>query len=201
MYTPPQLGTPAIARRTPHHTRQQSMTTTARSTAGKRQRMKATAASAALFLISSHTAGAGRPSRTMAWITTPRTTATSDRCSSSSSMHPTGRTPFTKALAPRTNVLKAPEASERRRLPSVGLLCSSSTEDVAVPDKGQQQQQQQSLFIFGVGYVATALALTFLRKGWTVHGTCTDPRKVKSLGDQGIKVGNGGDRKSITVVA
>lgn len=45
-----------------------------------------------------------------------------------------------------------------------------------------------SLFIFGVGYVATAVALTFKRRGWAVHGTCTDPRKVKSLGEQGIKV-------------
>lgn len=49
---------------------------------------------------------------------------------------------------------------------------------------------KQSLFIFGIGYVATAIALTYVRKGWTVHGTCTDPRKVKSLGDQGIKVGS-----------
>ena len=49
---------------------------------------------------------------------------------------------------------------------------------------------KQSLFIFGIGYVATAIALTYLRQGWAVHGTCTDPRKVKSLGDQGIKVGS-----------
>ncbi|CAN0403952.1 unnamed protein product, partial [Hapterophycus canaliculatus] len=54
--------------------------------------------------------------------------------------------------------------------------------------EGTETTEQQSLFIFGVGYVATAIALTYLRKGWAVHGTCTDPRKVKSLGDQGIKV-------------
>lgn len=52
----------------------------------------------------------------------------------------------------------------------------------------ENNEESRSLFIFGVGYVATAVALTFLSKGWTVHGTCTDPRKVKSLGDQGIKV-------------
>lgn len=159
--------------------------------------MKATAASAVLFLFSSHTAGAGRSSHAMAWITTPPccadTTATSGRCSSNS-IHRTRRTPFTQAsaLAPR-NEVNIPEAADRRRLRSLALLCSSSIEDVVVPDKGQQQQP--SLFIFGVGYVATALALTFLRKGWIVHGTCTDPRKVKSLGDQGIKVRNGGPRE------
>eukprot|EP00903_Cladosiphon_okamuranus_P007555 g7329.t1 len=55
------------------------------------------------------------------------------------------------------------------------------------PAGAPQPAGKQSLFIFGIGYVATAIALTYLRKGWTVHGTCTDPRKVKSLGDQGIK--------------
>lgn len=52
----------------------------------------------------------------------------------------------------------------------------------------ESPSELKSLFIFGIGYVATAVALTLLRKGWTIHGTCTDPRKVKSLAEQGIKV-------------
>ncbi|CAM9379648.1 unnamed protein product, partial [Discosporangium mesarthrocarpum] len=54
-------------------------------------------------------------------------------------------------------------------------------------DQGAESGQGKSLFVFGIGYVATAVAFSFLRKGWTVYGTCTDPRKVKSLGEQGIK--------------
>lgn len=64
---------------------------------------------------------------------------------------------------------------------------SVSALSAASPAK-ENNEESRSLFIFGVGYVATAVALTFLSKGWTVHGTCTDPRKVKSLGEQGIKV-------------
>lgn len=59
--------------------------------------------------------------------------------------------------------------------------------------------EHKSLFIFGIGYVATAVALTLLRKGWTIHGTCTDPRKVKSLAEQGIKVRLGGSLKLSSV--
>lgn len=65
----------------------------------------------------------------------------------------------------------------------------SSTAPAEIQPSGTNNGKH-SLFIFGVGYVATAIALTYLRKGWAVHGTCTDPRKVKSLGDQGIQVGS-----------
>lgn len=82
-----------------------------------------------------------------------------------------------------------PVSRPRRSLSS--YLCrprwSVPALSAASPAKANNEKSR-SLFIFGVGYVATAVALTFLSKGWTVHGTCTDPRKVKSLGDQGIKV-------------
>lgn len=63
-----------------------------------------------------------------------------------------------------------------------------SSESNEAESGAESCEDPKSLFIFGVGYVATAVALTFRRLGWTVHGTCTDPRKVKSLGEQGIKV-------------
>lgn len=71
------------------------------------------------------------------------------------------------------------ESARRRN----GLCCATGS---------VEEDPGSSLFIFGVGYVATAVALTFLRKGWTVYGTCTDPRKVKSLGEQGVKVSHNG---------
>lgn len=90
------------------------------------------------------------------------------------------RRPASASSASRTTPLPG-RACPRRQRPSMVPLASTGPE-------GSKAAEQQSLFIFGVGYVATAIALTYLRKGWTVHGTCTDPRKVKSLGDQGIKV-------------
>lgn len=69
----------------------------------------------------------------------------------------------------------------RRAISRLHCIVSGDVEDV--------DKISPSLFIFGVGYVATAVAMAFQRKGWTVHGTCTDPRKVKSLREQGIQVG------------
>lgn len=137
------------------------------------------------FLLSSlQLVGADRPPPLMAWATTPltspATTTCTARCSnvirrtpapSPSSLSP-GR------FAPHTR--KLPTASARRRRPATALSLS---------DQNKPEVAGKSLFIFGVGYVATAVALAFLRKGWTVHGTCTDPRKVKTLQEQGIEVG------------
>lgn len=58
----------------------------------------------------------------------------------------------------------APPTTARRRDSISPLLYSASPEGHGVENK--------SIFIFGVGYVATAIALKFLRKGWAVHGTC-----------------------------
>lgn len=102
------------------------------------------------------------------------------RSSTSSKSGSTGLCRVASASIPRTARLPA-RACRRRRQTSPTPLSSTGPE-------GTEPTGQQSLFIFGVGYVATAIALTYLRKGWAVHGTCTDPRKVKSLGDQGIKV-------------
>ncbi|CAN0199670.1 unnamed protein product [Scytosiphon promiscuus] len=89
--------------------------------------------------------------------------------------------PSSVALASACRATRLPaRACRRRQRSSLKPLSSTGQERT-------EETHQQSLFIFGVGYVATAIALTYLRKGWAVHGTCTDPRKVKSLGDQGIK--------------
>lgn len=126
--------------------------------------------SVALFF---ETARAKRPSST-AWVANGYHVFT-PHC-------PGGSRSFSKrtSFAPRTRDF--PAASTARRRQSVLPLGSTAMED------HDPEAKEKSLFIFGVGYVATAIALTFLRKGWTVHGTCTDPRKVRSLGDQGIKV-------------
>lgn len=42
------------------------------------------------------------------------------------------------------------------------------------------------LFIFGVGYVAQALAAHLVQKGWTVSGTARSPEKVATLADAGL---------------
>lgn len=108
-----------------------------------------------------------------AWTATPSRAAIA-RCSGRFRLS----TSRADAFASRKHdVTTAVGARRRTAIP----LCSTASKE--------HDADGLSLFIFGVGYVATALALTFLRKGWTVHGTCTDPRKVKSLGDQGIKVG------------
>lgn len=78
----------------------------------------------------------------------------------------------------------ATDAAAPRCRSAVSLLPSTIRDDAEDVDTASP-----SLFIFGVGYVATAVAMAFQRNGWTVHGTCTDPRKVKSLREQGIKVG------------
>ncbi|CBJ29366.1 conserved unknown protein [Ectocarpus siliculosus] len=107
-----------------------------------------------------------------AWATSPAAGSAATRCSNN-------RRRLARAASHTTTRLPA-NAHARRRRQAIPPLSSADTED-------PEAAAGQSLFIFGVGYVATAVALTFLRKGWTVHGTCTDPRKVKSLGDQGIK--------------
>ncbi|CAN0145041.1 unnamed protein product [Ectocarpus sp. 6 AP-2014] len=109
-----------------------------------------------------------------AWATSPAAGSAATRCSNNRRRLATAR------AASRTTTRLPANAHARRRRQAIPSLSSADTED-------PEAAAGQSLFIFGVGYVATAVALTFLRKGWTVHGTCTDPRKVKSLGDQGIK--------------
>ena len=85
------------------------------------------------------------------------------------------------AFDPFQFAVKLPLSTCSRRRYSVNILNASGTIE-------KEAESPKSLFIFGVGYVATAVALTLLSKGWAVHGTCTDPRKVKSLEEQGIKV-------------
>lgn len=88
-------------------------------------------------------------------------------------------------------IAKASRALTYRRSAVSRLPCTavdSGGGDAAAADEAADPADSPSLFIFGVGYVATAVALAFKRQGWTVYGTCTDPRKVKSLGEQGIKV-------------
>ncbi|CAM9458440.1 unnamed protein product [Ascophyllum nodosum] len=84
------------------------------------------------------------------------------------------------AFDPFQFAVKLPLSTCSRRRYSVNILNASGTIE-------KEAESPKSLFIFGVGYVATAVALTLLSKGWAVHGTCTDPRKVKSLEEQGIK--------------
>ncbi|CAB1116337.1 unnamed protein product [Ectocarpus sp. CCAP 1310/34] len=109
-----------------------------------------------------------------AWAASPAAGSAAIRCSNNRRRQATAR------AASRTTTRLPANAHARRRRQAIPPLSSAETE-------APEAAAGQSLFIFGVGYVATAVALTFLRKGWTVHGTCTDPRKVKSLGDQGIK--------------
>ncbi|CAM9158300.1 unnamed protein product [Ectocarpus sp. 4 AP-2014] len=113
------------------------------------------------------------PAALTAWAASPAAGSAAMRCSNR-------RRLATARAASRTTTRLRVSAHARRRRQAIPPLSSAETED-------SEAAAGQSLFIFGVGYVATAVALTFLRKGWTVHGTCTDPRKVKSLGDQGIK--------------
>ncbi|CAN0203433.1 unnamed protein product, partial [Ectocarpus sp. 13 AM-2016] len=113
------------------------------------------------------------PATLMAWAASPAAGSAATRCSNR-------RRLATARAASRTTTRLPVSAHARRRHQAIPPLSSAETE-------APQAAAGQSLFIFGVGYVATAVALTFLMKGWTVHGTCTDPRKVKSLGDQGIK--------------
>ncbi|CAM9919852.1 unnamed protein product [Ectocarpus fasciculatus] len=109
-----------------------------------------------------------------AWATSPAAGSATTRCSNN-------RRRLSAARAASRATTRLPvHAHARRRRQTIPPLSSAETE-------APEAAADRSLFIFGVGYVATAVALTFLRKGWTVHGTCTDPRKVKSLGDQGIK--------------
>lgn len=146
--------------------------------------MNASAAICALLLSSMQPALAERPPL-MAWATPLSSPATSRTARCSDNIRRTTTTTAASSLsgrrfAPRTRQL--PTAAARRRRPATALSLS---------DQKEAEAAGKSLFIFGVGYVATAVALTFLRKGWTVHGTCTDPRKVKSLREQGIEVGVG----------
>lgn len=90
----------------------------------------------------------------------------------------------------------AAHAIPYRRSAVSRLPCTSiDSSGAGAADEAVDPAESPSLFIFGVGYVATAVALAFKRQGWTVYGTCTDPRKVKSLGEQGIKVSSWGCRR------
>jgi nucleoside-diphosphate-sugar epimerase len=46
---------------------------------------------------------------------------------------------------------------------------------------------KRSIFIFGLGYVGTALATSLLKDGWKVCGTCTNVIKIRSLRSLGIE--------------
>lgn len=152
--------------------------------------MKAPTASILLLCMPLQSAGVGSSLLT-AWTTPPLSHAkrgpSATFCSKSASV--AASTSWTAATRARERgvVAVSPLCSKSRGSagPPLAVSALSSTAPAATQPSGKQ-----SLFIFGIGYVATAIALTYLRKGWAVHGTCTDPRKVKSLGDQGIKVGS-----------
>lgn len=150
--------------------------------------MNASAAICALLISSMQPVGAERPPL-MAWATPLASPANSRtaRCSDNI-RRTTTTTSATSSLPgrfePCTRTLPTAAAARRRR----------SATALSLSDQKEAEASGKSLFLFGVGYVATAVALTFLRKGWTVHGTCTDPRKVKSLREQGIEVGVGNRR-------
>ena len=163
--------------------------------------MKAPTASVLLLCMPLQSAGVGRSLLT-AWTAPPLRHASSATFFSQKAVRrPASASASTSwAAAAAAAVTRARERGDvSAGAGTVNPLCSKSrgSSDLPAaaaaaaaaaatePDGGAKK----SLFIFGIGYVATAIALTYLRKGWTVHGTCTDPRKVKSLGDQGIKVG------------
>lgn len=45
---------------------------------------------------------------------------------------------------------------------------------------------KRSIFIFGLGFVGTALANALVKEGWKVSGTCTNVLKIKNLRNIGI---------------
>lgn len=51
----------------------------------------------------------------------------------------------------------------------------------------QSNEKQKKAFIFGLGYVGSALAEVLMVNGWEVCGTCTNVKKISQLRNKGVK--------------
>jgi hypothetical protein len=58
-------------------------------------------------------------------------------------------------------------------------MCQNSMITTTPTDK-------RSIFIFGLGFVGTALANALVKEGWKVSGTCTNVLKIRNLRNLGI---------------
>ena len=60
---------------------------------------------------------------------------------------------------------------------TINTICfANSNDNMNVVD---DSNKECSIFIFGLGYVGSALANTLKSKGWKVSGTCTNVKKDK----------------------
>ena len=64
-------------------------------------------------------------------------------------------------------------------------LPNNNDEDIDISDFNKNHPAK-SIFIFGLGYVGTAVAYTLKEKGWKVSGTCTNVNKAIEFRNQGI---------------
>ncbi|CAM9370921.1 unnamed protein product, partial [Heterosigma akashiwo] len=98
------------------------------------------------------------------------------------------------AAGPRSGLIST-QLGKQRNTCVRGSLFSKNDEDGEANDAieetltsqaPEKEEEKKSLFIFGLGYVGSALAFKLAKEGWEVHGTVTNPDKIEDYRQEGV---------------